>query len=179
VAEAAAELRSALIVAVPEAASAVDRWREQTCQAKPSTGVPAHITILWPFLPSASIDGVVLDSLQTIFSVSEEFAFELRATARFPGTLYLAPEPADRFTEITRAVWDAFPSYPPYEGVFDTVVPHLTTAQGDDDVLAEAESAVRSSLPIAARAREVLLIEEVEPEGARWQPRATFPLRNS
>lgn len=39
----ASVLRSALLVPVREAADAVDRWREQTRDDKPSIGVPAHI----------------------------------------------------------------------------------------------------------------------------------------
>lgn len=170
------ELRSALIVAVPEAAPTVDAWRERTCQAKPSTGVPAHITILWPFVPAARVDDVLLAQLRGLFGEVAPFPFELRATARFPGTLYLAPEPPNRFLDLTSAVHAAHPRYPPYEGVFDSVVPHLTTAQGDDATLAAAEEDVLPQLPIAARAHEVLLIEEVEPDSTLWHPRATFAL---
>ncbi len=35
-----AELHTALIVAVPEAARVVDDWRERTSYAKPSSGIP-------------------------------------------------------------------------------------------------------------------------------------------
>jgi hypothetical protein len=169
-------LRSALIVAVPEASAAVDGWREQTCHAKPSTGVPAHITILWPFVPPAQINDALLVDLRRLFSAIERFTFELRTMARFPDVLYLAPEPAYRFIHLTQAVCEAYPDYPPYEGLFDVIVPHLTTAQGDGEILTEAETDVRPRLPIVARAREALLIEEVEPDSTLWQPRATFPL---
>ena len=45
-------LRSMVIIPVPEAADAVDRWREETCNDKPSIGVPAHITLIFPFVPA-------------------------------------------------------------------------------------------------------------------------------
>jgi hypothetical protein len=169
-------LRSALIVAVPQAAAAVDAWRERTCQAKPSTGVPAHITILWPFVPAARIDDTLEADLRRLFGAIGSFAFELRTTARFPDVLYLAPEPAERFIHLTRAVYEAYPAYPPYEGVFHSIVPHLTTAEGGGEVLAAAEADMFPWLPIVALAREVLLIEEVEPDSSLWRPRANFPL---
>ncbi len=171
-----AELRSALIVAVPEAAATVDGWRERTCQAKPSSGVPAHITILWPFVPAPRIDDMLILELGRLFGVLDGFVFELRAAARFPGTFYLAPEPAEPFARLTDSVFASYPRYPPYEGAFASIVPHLTTAQGDDDVLAAAEADVLPRLPIAAHAREVVLIEELEPDSALWRPRETFPL---
>jgi 2'-5' RNA ligase len=172
-----AELRSALIVAFPQASPIVDEWREQTCGAKPSAGVPPHVTILWPFVPAASIDDALTDRLRRLFGSLEPFMVEFPATARFPDTLYLTPDPAEPFVELTRAVWEAYPEYPPYEGVFDAIEPHLTAAQGTDDVLAEAEADVRRRLPIVARVDEVVLIEEIEPDSALWRPRATFPLR--
>lgn len=157
----------------------VDEWRERTCGAKPSAGFPPHVTILFPFAAAASIDDSVTQRLWGLFATFESFAVDLRTTARFPGTLYLAPEPAEPFVHLTRAVQEAYPDYPPYEDVFDSIVPHLTTAQGDDEVLAEAEDDVVPGLPIATLVDEVLLIEEVEPDSARWRPRATFPLRSS
>ena len=40
-----------------------------------------------------------------------------------------------------------------------------------------AEADLLLSLPIRAQAREVLLIEEVEPDSARWRGRAQLPFR--
>jgi len=171
------ELHSALIVAVPEAAGAVDDWRERTSYAKPSSGVPPHITILSPFKPPADIDDVLVDELRAVFDAFERFAFELGAVRQFPGVLYLAPHPAEPFARMTEAVWRRFPDCPPYGGTFDSIVPHLTTAEGDDETLSAAEAHVSLSLPIAAEATEVLLIEEIEPDSARWETRTRLPLR--
>jgi 2'-5' RNA ligase len=172
-----AGLRSALILAVPEAAEAVDDWREWTSYAKPSSGMPPHITILVPFATPASIDNSLVDDLRALFSSFESFTFELCVTGRFPGVLYLAPLPAEPFMRMTEAVWKAYPDYPPYGGTFDSIVPHLTAAEGGAEILSEAEADLLPTLPIGAEAREVLLIEEVEPDSARWQTRAQLPLR--
>jgi len=78
---------------------------------------------------------------------------------------------------MTEAVWTRFPDCPLYGETFDSIVPHLTTAEGDDETLSNAATDVSSSLPIVAEATEVLLIEEVEPDPAHWQTRARLPLR--
>jgi 2'-5' RNA ligase len=172
-----AALRSALIVAVPEASSAVDEWREQTSSAKPSNGVPAHITVLFPFVPPTRLEDALTEDLRSLFARFECFSFELRTTGRFPDVLYLVPEPAERFVRLTEAVSHAYPNYPSYEGAFDTIIPHLTAAEGDADTLDRAEADVVARLPITARATEIVLLEEIEPCSARWEARARFPLR--
>ena len=170
------ELRSALIVAVPEAVSAVDDWRERTCYGKPSSGLPPHITILFPFVPPPRIDDRLIEDLSTLFGAFESFRFELRAAERFPAVLYLAPNPADPFLLLIDTVCAAYPDYPPYGGAFDAVVPDLTVAEGDSRTLSDAEADVVPALPMSAEARGVLFIEEVEPNSARWQTRARLPL---
>jgi 2'-5' RNA ligase len=170
------ELRTALIVAVPEAAALVDRWLERTCPAKPSIGIPAHITLVFPFVPAWEAGDELVEELGGLFSAFAAFPFTLDRPERFPEVLYLAPEPALPFTRLTEAIVARYPAYPPYEGAFDTIVPHLTVAQGNAAALDEAEADIRSRLPVEAFAHEVLLLEEIEPAWTRWATRARCPL---
>jgi hypothetical protein len=64
-------------------------------------------------------------------------------------------------------VWRRWPDYPPYEGVFDVVIPHLTVS--------ETPIEFDIDLPISARAREVTLIDESA--AGHWATRRTFQLR--
>jgi 2'-5' RNA ligase len=169
------ERRSAVIAAVPAAAAAVDRWREETCTVGPSRGVPPHVTVLVPFVPPERIDEAVLRDLEALVGSFPPFSLELRELRRFRGVLHAAPEPAEPFVALTNAVVAAFPAHPPYEGAFDDVVPHLTVAEGLPDVLAAAEADVRGSLPIRAAVTELELVAEREPGGA-WELLARLPL---
>jgi 2'-5' RNA ligase len=169
-------LRTALVVEVPEAAAAVDGWRERTSAAKPSNGVPPHVTILFPFVPAAGVADELLHGLQALFAGFPSFRFELRDCRHFPAVLYLAPEPPEPFVSLTEAVAAAYPEFPPYEGVFDSIVPHLTAAEGEPAVLGRAERDVRQWLPIDAEAREILLLEELDPDLVRWRVHTRLPL---
>jgi 2'-5' RNA ligase len=169
-------LRSTVIVPVPEAAEVVDPWRERTCNDKPSIGVPAHVTLVFPFVPAERLEQGVIASLAEIVGGERAFGFALRVPARFPTTLYLAPEPALPFVRLTEAIVRRFPEHPPYEGAFDTIVPHLAVAEGDGALMDEAEADVARNLPIVSVAREALLLEEVEPDWGRWQVRARLPM---
>jgi len=66
---------------------------------------------------------------------------------------------------------------PPYEGEFDEIVPHLTVAHGDPEVLAAAAADVEPALPLAATVRAAFLLEEVEPDWGRWVTRRRLELR--
>jgi 2'-5' RNA ligase len=170
------ERRTALIVAVPGAAPAVEPWLERTGRAKPSTGVPVHITLLFPFVPAVRIDPALVEKLGELFASFPSFRFVLRRAERFPEVLYLAPEPAEPFVRLTEAIAARYPEHPPYQGAFDTIVPHLTVAQGESRVLDEAEADVSRALPLEAAAAEVVLLEEVVADWGRWEPRARLAL---
>lgn len=146
-------------------APAVDEWRERTCAAKPSHGVPPHVTLLIPAPPD--LDAAV-EALRGFGAFDVEFA----AFRRFPGTLWLAPEPAAAFVAMTEALVAAFPEHPPYGGAFEGITPHLTVAQGER--LDAAETAIAAALPLSARASSVVLFEQAADD--RWVERAEFEL---
>ncbi len=144
-------------------------------------GIPAHVTILYPFVPPPAISDDVVRALADLFAGFEAFDCTFARTKRFPaGVLYLEPNPAGRFTQLTDAVWRRFPGYPPYEGAFDTVIAHLTVvdcAASDccDDAgatLGDAERAVARGLPVSGRAADVSLYTKNE----RWVEAERFPL---
>jgi hypothetical protein len=165
-------MRSAISVPFPEAA-VVDGWRERACVSKPSHGVPPHVTLLFPFAP-APVDETVVTGIANVVVRFAAFAVSFPMLRRFPGTLWLAPEPSEPLVQLSVALAERFPAWPAYEGAFVEPVPHLTVAQGDEALLNDAEAELVPLLPLAARAREVVLFEELEPD--RWQCRAAFPL---
>jgi 2'-5' RNA ligase len=169
-------LHTALVVAVPEAPEAVAAWMERASCSKPSNGVPPHITVLTPFMPPEALDERVATELRELFARFAPFRFTLTRCARFPQALYVEPDPPEPFVALTRAIVARYPEYPPYEGAFDAVIPHLTVAEGPASVLDAAQTDVEPQLPVAARADEVVLLEEVEPDGARWRTRSRLPL---
>jgi 2'-5' RNA ligase len=167
---------TAIVIAIPEAAPAVDGWRERTCLDRPSIGIPAHVTLIFPFVQAEHVAEEIVADLRALFSATPPFIVAFREARRFPQTLYLVPEPAEPFVRLTESIVERYPDYPPYEGEFDTIIPHLTVAHGDDTLLDKAAAEVGPELPIEAVVREALLLEELEPEWVRWGERARFPL---
>jgi 2'-5' RNA ligase superfamily len=155
--------RTALIVAVPEAEAAVADIRLQYV-ASAALGVPAHVTVLAPFVDGDEIDE---EELAQLFAMFPAFDFVLDRIERWDdGIVWLHPEPSQPFEDLTAAVWQRWPDYPPYGGTIDVVIPHLTVSETPIDAHVE--------LPIASRARKVTLIEERPDQ--RWVIRRAFPL---
>ncbi|MGW3661477.1 2'-5' RNA ligase family protein [Streptomyces sp. NPDC005151] len=166
--------QSGLIVRVPEAEPAVRAWRDRL-DPSARAGVPAHVTVLFPFLGERRIDNDACAAIGEVIGSHRPFETRFEHCGRFPGILYLVPEPDIPFRRLTGAVADRWPEAPPFGGQFDEVVPHLTIAQGQDDaVLEEAEADLRSRLPVTARVSSVDLMVH---DGTRWQQRASFTLR--
>ncbi len=167
---------TALICRVPEAERYIGRYRERF-DPPARRNVPAHVTILYPFMPPASVDAGVLTELAAIAGTVPCFEYRLAETRRFPVSLYLAPQPGDSFAALTAAVFRAFPDYPPFEGKFTTVVPHVTVAHADEAQLCEIEIELRIALasgsPLRARCSEMVLIEN---STGRWEEIRCFAL---
>ena len=169
--------RSGLAVPVPEAEAAVGRLRAEL-DGNARLVMPAHVTVLFPFVPAAALDPDVLDRVGAALAGAAPFEYRFGDTGWFgDDVLWLAPDDPEPFRALTRAVLAEFPQHPPFEGAFgDVVVPHLTVGhQRPRTALAAAERTVRAALPVTGTAREVVLLTEDQRDG-RWTRRAAVPL---
>ena len=131
--------QSALGVTVPEAEPWVKALRERY-DPTAAAGMPAHITILFPFIsPNLITDGDLSSAIDT-FQRFQPFEFGLEQVGRFPESLHLVPEPDEPFISLTEAIVREFPEYPPYGGKFTEIVPHLTVANRSAEFSAIAET---------------------------------------
>ena len=166
---------TALITRVPEAEKYIARYRDRY-DPSARRNVPAHVTILYPFMAPTSVSQDVLERLRRVAGAVPCFSYRMARTERFPVALYLAPDPEAPFSALMSGVFREFPDYPPFEGKFDTVVPHITVAHGDEPLLCEIEVELRIALPgagVPARCSELVLIDN---STGRWEQMDVFPL---
>ena len=170
--------KTAFVVPVPEAEVHVRELRERF-DPSARIGVPAHVTVLAPFMAPEQLTDSVLATIVRAFSQLEPFAFELRRVGRFQATAYLAPEPAEPFVALTRALVLKFPNFPPYGGVPASVIPHLTVADGNPAQAEVAERQLKLLLasrgPIQSTSGAVTLLEN---STGRWEEIRAFALRH-
>lgn len=168
--------RSALVVTVPEAEAVVGGHRA-VLDSSAVLGVPAHVTVLVPFVEPELIDDVVLASVREAVGSVPRFSAELTRVGWFDERVaFLAPEPGERFRELTAVVGARFPQCPPYGGEFAEVVPHLTIGHGVAPALLRvAAEEVVGALPIGFAVTSVRLL--VLRDG--WREAAVFPLAHT
>src|SRR2546426_3687798 len=99
-------------------------------------GVPAHITLIYPFAPAERLNPAVRRRVARALASQPPFSFRLTAVRRWPNTLYLAVDPAAPFEGLVRSLEAKFPEYPPYAGAFP-YVPHVTLAEDSESAIAE------------------------------------------
>lgn len=169
---------AAFAVRVPSAEGLVSELRSRF-DPTVKLGVPAHISILVPFMDPASVTPAVLAKAQEALMEIPSFEFTLRRVGRFPITAYLAPEPSEPFVAMTAALVRVFPEFSPYGGEHADVIPHLTVAHGDaEDAISaalELERRLRADGQVEAACTSVVLLENTT---GQWKLLHEFVLSN-
>ncbi len=139
-----------------------------------ASGLPAHLTMLYPFVTPDALDEELRFKLAAILSPIDAFDYRLTERRRWPDTLYAAVEPEAPFRALQATLAAAFPEFPLYDGAFE-FDPHVTVVWGprseDADV---ADDPAWNLLPASRQASFVDLIVRVD---GRWQRRWRFALR--
>lgn len=169
---------TAVLVLVSEAEGAVAEHRAHLDVAA-SWGVPAHVSVVYPFVPPTEVDRDVLMGLARAVGTVPAFDCAFARTAWFDdAVLWVAPEPDDPFRALTQAVVTAFPDHQPYGGAYKEPTPHLTVGElrlGSARELSRAETSVQQYLPIHAYVQRVVLLAGRRERGS-WQRVAEFSL---
>ena len=170
---------TAVVVLVPEVELVVGTHRASLDRAA-GWGVPAHVTVLYPFVPPAALDGTAVTRLRRAVAGVPAFECAFTSVERFGEEVaWLAPEPDGPFRALTAAAHAAFPEHPPYGGAHEEVVPHLTlgeSAVGGLDAVREAAARVAPMLPVRRVTVRQAVLMAGRPELLSWRPVASLPL---
>jgi hypothetical protein len=137
--------------------------------------MPAHVTLLYPFMPPERITEAVISRARLAAEGVVAFRYRLAGICRFAETLYLSVEHVAPFVALTRRLAEPFPQFPPYGGRHKDIVPHLMVAQGghDGEMVARELSLALPDGGIEARCTEFVLMEN---SSGFWKVRQIFPL---
>jgi 2'-5' RNA ligase len=166
--------RSAVIVRTSLPAGLERLRRREITDA--SEGVPAHLTLLYPFVEPHQLDDAVRAAIAQAVATIEPFDYDLARAALFPDTVYAAVDPVEPFIDLQAALERAFPAFPVYgpDRPFE-YVPHVSIAEGEAARHAAwaADSAWRA-LPLRRRADRVDII--AKGDDGFWRTRWRIPL---
>ena len=97
--------------------------------------VPAHITLLYPFVPPDAVDDAE-EKLQVLCADIAPFDVSLKSYGRFETTIFLEPADPTPIVDLYKRLTEAFPDFPIYDGEHgQDLTPHLTLARGDDPTM--------------------------------------------
>jgi len=140
-------------------------------------GLGAHITVLHANLTSGRIEQTFIERIAARLSSTAPFGYQITRVARFPGTLYLAAEPAAPFELLRKRVIAALPIGERRQQVTEALVPHVSvvrkSAVDDREVEIELEATLRRHGPIACMCKELALLES---SSGVWLPAKQFTL---
>lgn len=149
---------SAVIVPFPSLDPLVGTYRQRMDRAA-AWGVPAHVTVVYPFVPPP-VGADTLELLAAVLTDVPAFDCEFARVEWFgDDVVWLAPEPDEPFRAMTAAVWRAFPDHPPYGGQWEDPVPHLTVGHTDLPGMRTAAAELPSLLPVRAPVDRVWVLE--------------------
>ena len=155
---------------IPPALEAIRRRSD----AVAGVGVPAHVTILYPFVDPHGLDAHIRRALAAIAARHEPFRVRFERVGLWPGVVFLAPEPAGPFARLTDDLVAAFPHHRPYGGAFDEVIPHLTITESPDAPLEAIAAEAAGSLPFERPVKRLEVL--VEGPDSRWRAHWRIPL---
>jgi len=167
-----AYVESAILLEVPEAEPLVGSLRA-VGDPSASEGVPAHVTLLYPFVEDP--DEGIVEELRFFFAGVDGFRLDFSSVGMFPEVVYLAPDQDATLRGLMEALARRWPGCLPYGGAFDDVTPHLTVVNTPDGALrSRAREEVMAGLPVSSVTAAASLW--VQGADGRWSCLARFPM---
>jgi 2'-5' RNA ligase len=143
-----------LLAPLPFADAAVSDLRnEHDWSAR--RGVPAHITLLGPFVPPSEATPSLVERLRLLVEREPSFSVSLVELRLLEHTACLLPEAVEPLARLTELMGRMRPDLGQFKRSY-----HLTVARGCDSALfTRVAAAVEPRLPIVGRLTEVALVE--------------------
>lgn len=126
-------LESALLIVPPRAVQVFSYpIREAYDSQAAGSQLPAHITLLYPFVPPDIISEKIPE-LEQVLAEFQPFNLTLDKYGQFEGALFLEPSDPQPVLQLFEHLRSAFPDFPIYAGEHGPDLhPHLTLARFDD-----------------------------------------------
>ncbi|MFJ1567910.1 2'-5' RNA ligase family protein [Streptomyces erythrochromogenes] len=163
---------TAVVIVLPDAAPLLDAaWRIDPALVRP--GVPAHVSLLYPFVPEAALTGQDEKNVGSLAASFPAADLLLEDVVTAPGFVAVSVPELQPIADAFHAQWSGLR---PYGGRFGArPAAHVTVAMGADDpaTAAHVRTEVGNLLPLRTRAATVQLVVLTE-DG--WRPRFTAPL---
>ncbi len=138
-------------------------------------GVPAHVTVLFPFLRVDALTPAVRSTLARLAAHEPPFVARFERVERRGRMVWLIPADERPFLRLTAAVAERWPDHQPYEGVHLTLIPHLTLIETTVSRTRDAAWAAAAEVgPFDVAVRDLTVITEGASGG--WRTSWRLPM---
>ena len=165
-----------IMVPAPEVEPHVARLRLQFDPAA-KRGLGAHVTLVHANLPAKGIEPSALEQIAAAVSSVAPFDYQITRVARFPGTLYLAAEPAAPFVLLEARLSIALQTGEQAERREEPVTPHVSVVRkssiDDREMQADLAMLLERHGPISCVCSAIVLLEN---SSGVWRPVQEFVL---
>ncbi len=171
------ELTTVIMIVVPHELQAIAVPLLRRHAPDTLTRVPAHLTVLYPFVPYDQLDEACLQ-LQSICAGIAPFELTMAGYAEFPGVIYMPPRNPRPIKHLFQRISPHFPDCQPYRGAYgDEITPHLTVGEFESDGEQHAAwAALPRYVPYTFRVTHLHILYGVEQITLPWLTHAVIPL---
>ncbi len=176
-------VESGLLLALPALAAFTSRWRATSlAPGHPPVPVerrfPPHLTLLIPWLdPKESTN---LEQVRALAARHPPLRLFFREASTFDHgrVVWLVPDPSAALTLLLTDTLATFPQCPPYGGLHQEVIPHVTvSAESDPQTLPQVRAELAQCGHLSAEV-DCITVFAREPEQV-WRGVAELPLTGS
>ena len=165
-----------IMVPVPEVEPLVARLRA-LFDPSAKRGLAAHVTVVHSNLPSERVDLIAVEKIAAAAASMAPFNYWITRVARFPGTVYLAAEPAAPFVHLKNTLAVTLRTDQREQQGHEPLIPHVSvvrkSALDDRDVEAELTAMLERHGPISCECKQIVLLEN---SSGLWRPVREFAL---
>ncbi|ANY08612.1 2'-5' RNA ligase family protein [Pseudonocardia sp. HH130630-07] len=137
-------------------------------------GIPAHLTLLYPFVPADVLTPDTVRRLRDACAATGPVTVGFTRATSTPTMVSVAPEPIAPVAALARRLRDGWPGYPPYGGRFGPdPAPHVTLALDPGPDAAGIVATAGDLLPVRARLDVAALVETT---ASGWREHVRFDL---
>jgi 2'-5' RNA ligase len=137
------ELQTTIMIVAPHEVQAIAVPILRRYAPETLIRVPAHLTVMYPFVPISQLDEASTKVHEICAGVSP-FEITMRGYDSFPNVAFMNPTNPEPIQELFRRIFAAFPECPPYGGAFgNDLHPHMTVGE-----FANAEEQQAAVLPV-------------------------------
>ncbi len=171
------ELTTVIMIVAPHEVQAIAVPLLRRYAPDTLTRVPAHLTVLYPFVAYERLDEAC-DQLASIGASIAPFEVTLAGYAEFPGVIYMIPRNPQPIKRLFRTIYQHFPDCPPYRGAFgDDLTPHLTVAEFETpDEQRAARAALPRYAPVTFQVKRLHILYGIDAIALPWLTHTVIPL---